>query len=527
MDELEARFSALANHEFSAGEARLQGVRIVHRQKLGKTLVFLGLRGANGALVECILRDGVFETDGEPPTGKRLDSNLVLGDAVRVTGLVERSKDRLSMHARRIETCETWAELFGPRALFRDDVLHGTGLPPSLWAAAASGEIVLLQVAGSHATRMQEYLHATLGVDTLAIIAPISGPKCHRDERCLLIRTPRPARLVCSALGDPTLQRCVQRWYVVESMATTFAEACEGLLRVLTRLRDSRRLATGGGRNAAEAPHGSGGSASDGGGDDERLQVRVQAFPKDLEARLVDRLRASGLVDPVPKGACLACVVFMYGAMAIGLADGADGAGGDTSFQEAFLATNHAGVMPHARPGRTATNRPPEPNQKKSRLDAPLPASADGATAGAVDGGGGGGGGGGSGADGVICRAFYKLREVALRLGLRLEVEHAIDVGASPGGWTTCLCDAGCARVTAVDPGALYLPPALAASGRVEHLQMRIEAALPLLHERGGVRLDLLVCDMNAPPEVVVAIAHDASPLLVDGAALVLTFKNS
>ena len=107
-------------------------------------------------------------------------------------------------------------------------------------------------------------------------------------------------------------------------------------------------------------------------------------------------------------------------------------------------------------------------------------------------------------------------------------MRHAIDVGASPGGWTTCLCQAGCQRVIAVDPGSLYLPPDVEGSGKVEHLQMRIEEALPLLQARGeGAFLEMLVCDMNAPPADVVAIATHALPLLAANATLVLTFKNS
>ena len=59
---------------------------------------------------------------------------------------------------------------------------------------------------------------------------------------------------------------------------------------------------------------------------------------------------------------------------------------------------------------------------------------------------------------------------------------------------------------------------------------MRIEEAIPILQGRSGaeaVALDLLVCDMNAPPAEVLAIARTALPLLRVGAPLVLTFKNA
>ena len=103
-----------------------------------------------------------------------------------------------------------------------------------------------------------------------------------------------------------------------------------------------------------------------------------------------------------------------------------------------------------------------------------------------------------------------------------------MDVGASPGGWTVCLASLGCERVTAVDPGLLSLPQELSASGRVEHMQMKIEEAIPLLRarEEPEVVYHLLVCDMNAPPSNVITMARHALPLLADGAPLVLTFKN-
>lgn len=50
--------------------------------------------------------------------------------------------------------------------------------------------------------------------------------------------------------------------------------------------------------------------------------------------------------------------------------------------------------------------------------------------------------------------------------------------------------------------------------------------ALPLLQARRGPPLEMLVCDMNAPPAEVVSVALYALPLMAAGAVLVLTFKN-
>ena len=100
-----------------------------------------------------------------------------------------------------------------------------------------------------------------------------------------------------------------------------------------------------------------------------------------------------------------------------------------------------------------------------------------------------------------------------------------LDVGASPGGWTSFLAASGCGAVIAVDPGKVEIPAALPGAERVEHMAMKVEAALPLLAAR-GVRPDLYCCDMNADPSFVVDLVVQALPLLAPAAQLLLTFKN-
>ena len=101
-------------------------------------------------------------------------------------------------------------------------------------------------------------------------------------------------------------------------------------------------------------------------------------------------------------------------------------------------------------------------------------------------------------------------------------------ITSPPGGWSVCLVSSGCQQVTAVDPGLLTLPPAVLASGRVEHLRMRFEEALPLMQARGdGSAVEMLVCDINDRPSVVIGMVRQALPLLRAHCALVLTFKNS
>ena len=56
---------------------------------------------------------------------------------------------------------------------------------------------------------------------------------------------------------------------------------------------------------------------------------------------------------------------------------------------------------------------------------------------------------------------------------------------------------------------------------------MRFEEALPLMRSRGDT-IDLLVCDVNAPPaQVVGMVLGHALPMLAPGCPLVLTFKRT
>jgi hypothetical protein len=473
VEELEARFAALPEGTIADGEeVRLEHMRVVHRQRLGRLIHFVGMRSASGAEIEAILRQGRLES-----SHARLGDCCALGDAVSVCGLVERSKGRLSVLCRRLSVDEEHGQVFGAHTLFRDD--GAKGLPAGLHSAS-----VVAQVVASHASRLSEYLEAAHGVRTLATVAPYAGPRVKpkpaaaitappddgatagheqadtqssgeqrakrkgkgngekpakqggsRDERALLLAAPDPATLATTVLADPTVARFVQRWYTIDgdaygTLASATAAACARVRSVL----------------------GSTSSAAD---------VRVQAFPNELEAPLVRALGESGAAQPHPRSESLVSLVHVYGAYRVGVSAGA----------AAFSVSS-------------------------------TPAG-----------------------DKSVCRAFYKLREVASRCALALDVPHAVDIGASPGGWTSCLAQSGCARVTAVDPGELVLPEAVVSSGAVEHLRMRFEDALPLMADRGDA-LDLVVCDINAPPKAVVGMVRMARPMLAPACPLVLTFKN-
>lgn len=126
--------------------------------------------------------------------------------------------------------------------------------------------------------------------------------------------------------------------------------------------------------------------------------------------------------------------------------------------------------------------------------------------------------------EGVVSRAYYKLREAVTRGGVEVPTRAgwaALDVGASPGGWSQYCAELGAARVYAVDPGDVTVD-----SSAVVHMAMKAEDAVPrLLQEHGEHSIDMFVSDMNIPAEMAVALLTSALPLLRPGAPVVLTVK--
>ena len=118
----------------------------------------------------------------------------------------------------------------------------------------------------------------------------------------------------------------------------------------------------------------------------------------------------------------------------------------------------------------------------------------------------------------------HHLLQIAARWPLSLDGGAvALDVGASPGGWSSYLASAGCGRVIAVDPGALELG-ALSEAQRaaIEHMPLKAQEAVPVLIERRE-RIDFYCCDMNVEPAVVVSILFETMPLLKTGAKVAPT----
>ncbi len=160
-----------------------------------------------------------------------------------------------------------------------------------------------------------------------------------------------------------------------------------------------------------------------------------------------------------------------------------------------------------------------------------------------------------SGSSSVPCRAYFKLSEVVdtifpslvaagginytagLMAGLALGDGLAVDVGASPGGWSLKLAHMGYKRVLAVDPG--HLDESVMREGCIEHLPYVVQSgevsrALEEVVYKEKLRLRMLVCDVNfEPQEAARVISEHCLPFLegIDQATsttpsfVILTFK--
>ena len=92
-----------------------------------------------------------------------------------------------------------------------------------------------------------------------------------------------------------------------------------------------------------------------------------------------------------------------------------------------------------------------------------------------------------------VSRGGEKLRNALVALEVDVRGKDAVDVGASTGGFTDCLLQAGAARVAAIDVGYGQLHPRLRADPRVtvlERTNARTMRELPFPPE-------LVVCDVS------------------------------
>lgn len=118
-----------------------------------------------------------------------------------------------------------------------------------------------------------------------------------------------------------------------------------------------------------------------------------------------------------------------------------------------------------------------------------------------------------------ISRAFYKIQEACERCGVREWPQptwNAVDIGAAPGGWSLYLSEV-VGKVYAVDPADLVVN-----KPNIIHLRGQLLNVLPQLAD---ISLHVIVCDMNADPEVAIGCIQALESRLEIGGRVILTFK--
>ena len=112
-----------------------------------------------------------------------------------------------------------------------------------------------------------------------------------------------------------------------------------------------------------------------------------------------------------------------------------------------------------------------------------------------------------------VSRGGDKLRAALDRFALDPTDLRALDAGASTGGFTDCLLQAGAAQVVAVDVGHGQLHPRLRAHPRVVNHE-RLDVRSVTVATVGGSPVDLVVADLSF------ISATRAVPVLTGGVAL-------
>ena len=113
-----------------------------------------------------------------------------------------------------------------------------------------------------------------------------------------------------------------------------------------------------------------------------------------------------------------------------------------------------------------------------------------------------------------VARSALKLAHGLDAFGIIVDGEHALDIGASTGGFTQVLLERGAAHVTAVDVGRGQLHPMLAADPRVtsiEGLNARDLNASHLASSPGIVVTDVSFISLRLALPQALALARDGA----------------
>ena len=317
----------------------------------------------------------------------------------------------------------------------------------------------VLQVSAPHRARFSAYVREHFQISTLHETR--AHALTRNGDGALLLRA--PDGMVATLAADPIVSLALRRAYVVDWCGRSWD----------TAVSEARRAVEG---FAAACSH-------------IAPRVRVQGYPPSLEDTLIDELSATA-------GTAMSSTDVMPLHVAPGRADALV----SLVFVDGIY---YVGVCP-------AT----DPRVAIGVMSTKQQVAAD---CGAVP----------------LCRAYFKLWEAACRTGVipvlhnaevvATTVRTALDVGASPGGWSQYLAAVGF-KVVAVDPG--NVDTSLLSQG-VEHLRMRGEAAISVLLDRGLARtFDAYTCDANVPTGVTASLFEATRPLLRPGAAVVISLKN-
>lgn len=123
-------------------------------------------------------------------------------------------------------------------------------------------------------------------------------------------------------------------------------------------------------------------------------------------------------------------------------------------------------------------------------------------------------------ADGVICRAEFKIEEAFQVFGITVEEGMtALDLGAAPGGWTHFLSRQG-VSVDAVDPA--NLEPEVKKAKNVKHYKMLAQEFAEKYKEK---RYDIIVNDMKMDTNESIDILCEMSRQLKPEGCCILTLK--
>lgn len=116
-----------------------------------------------------------------------------------------------------------------------------------------------------------------------------------------------------------------------------------------------------------------------------------------------------------------------------------------------------------------------------------------------------------------ISRAENKLKEAIAKFKIEIKGEgYALDIGASPGGWTKVLADYGF-KVYAVDPG--NLKDCLNGHPNITHFKSRIE------NVQFDNQFEIIVNDMNIDPTDTAKMMCELAPRLTDKGLAIVTLK--